>query len=73
MTKKNLKEPSKMTFEQATDELDSIIKQMDSGEDDLETMMKSHARGQILIKRCKELLGAAEQQLQTVEVDEIES
>ena len=71
MSDKKLPDPDKMTFEQAVGELESIINQIDGGEADLEAMMKSHARGQLLVKRCKSLLSTAEQQLQTVEVDEL--
>jgi len=71
MSDKKLQDPEKMTFEEAVGELEEIIKQIDSGEDDLEAMMKSHARGQLLVNRCKSLLSTAEQQLQTVEVEEL--
>ncbi|MDP7006332.1 MAG: exodeoxyribonuclease VII small subunit [Phycisphaerales bacterium] len=72
MTDKKLIDPTKMTFEQAADELDAIVKRIDSGEQNLETMMKEHERGQLLVKRCRELLATAEQQLKTMEVQEIE-
>jgi len=71
MSEPKLKNPDKMSFEEAVGELESIIEQIDGGEDDLEAMMKSHARGQLLVLRCKSLLATAEQQLQTVEVDEL--
>jgi len=72
MTDKKLPNPDKMTFELAADELDAIVKRIDEGEGDLEVMMKEHTRGQLLVKRCRELLAEAEQQLKTMEVEEID-
>jgi len=72
MTDKKLPPPDKLTFELAADELDAIVKRIDEGEGDLEAMMKEHARGQLLVKRCRELLTEAEQQLASMEVDEID-
>ena len=56
MSKKELPNPDEMTFEQAAQELDEIVKRIDKGEDDLETMMAEHTRGQLLVQRCKQLL-----------------
>ena len=61
-----------LTFEQAADELDAIVKRIDAGEADLETMMKEHALGQLLVTRCRTLLAEAEQQLKTMEVQELD-
>jgi exodeoxyribonuclease VII small subunit len=72
MTDKKLPIPDKMTFELAADELDAIVKRIDEGKGDLEAMMKEHARGQLLVKRCRDLLAEAEQQLASMEVDEID-
>ena len=69
---KKLKKPEEMSFEEAANELDGIIAGIDKGEDDLETMMASHARGQLLVKRCQSLLEQAEQQLKTVDVEELD-
>ena len=67
MSTDNLPKPEKMTFEQAADELDAIVKRIEEGDDDLEKMMEVHKRGQLLVKRCKELLENAQQQIQTME------
>ncbi len=61
-----------MSFEEAANELDGIIETIDRGEDDLETMMASHTRGQLLVKRCQALLQQAEQQLKSVDVEELD-
>jgi exodeoxyribonuclease VII small subunit len=67
-----LKKPEAMTFEESSEELDAIVKRIDAGEADLEAMMKEHARGQLLVNRCRSLLEEAEQQLKTMEVQELE-
>ncbi len=73
MSKKTeLLEPASMSFEQASEELDAIVKSIDEGIGELEEMLRQHARGQALVKRCRELLSKAEQQLKTAEVDDIE-
>lgn len=72
MTDKKLPSPDKMTFELAADELDAIVKRIDEGKGDLEAMMKEHERGQLLVKRCRDLLAEAEQQLTSMEVDDID-
>ncbi len=72
MTDKKLPSPDKMTFELAADELDAIVKRIDEGKGDLEVMMKEHERGQLLVKRCRDLLAEAEQQLASMEVDDID-
>ena len=72
MTAKKLPSPDKMTFELAADELDAIVKRIDEGKGGLEAMMKEHERGQLLVKRCRDLLAEAEQQLASMEVDDID-
>lgn len=72
MSKKNdLLDPTSMSFEQASEELDEIVKSIDEGSGELEEMLRQHARGQALVKRCRVLLTQAEQQLKTAEIDEI--
>ena len=72
MSDKPLPDPKEMTFEQAADELEEIVKRIDAGEADLETMMKEHARGQQLVQQCRGLLEEAEQQLKTIEAKELD-
>jgi exodeoxyribonuclease VII small subunit len=64
-------DPAAMSFEQASEELDVIVKSIDEGSLELEEMLRQHARGQALVKRCRELLTQAEQQLKNAEVDDI--
>ncbi len=71
MSEDKLPKPEKMTFEQAAEELDEIVKRIDEGKGDLETMMKEHKRGQLLVSRCKQLLETAEQQIKTMEAEDL--
>lgn len=71
MSDKKLPNPDKMTFEDASEELDAIVKRIDDGKGDLETMMEEHKRGQLLVLRCKELLEDAQQQIKTMESEDL--
>jgi exodeoxyribonuclease VII small subunit len=71
MSEKELPNPDKMTFEQAAQELDDIVKRIDGGDEDLETMMAEHTRGQLLVQRCKCLLETAQQQIKTMEAKDL--
>jgi exodeoxyribonuclease VII small subunit len=71
MSEDKLPNPDNMTFEQAVEELDAIVKRIDEGKGDLETMMDEHKRGQLLVSRCKELLETAEQQIKTMEAEDL--
>ena len=44
MSKKTLKKPADMTFEEAVGELDEIVQRIDAGEANLETMMEEHIK-----------------------------
>jgi exodeoxyribonuclease VII small subunit len=65
-------DPAKMTFEQATEELESIIERIESGEIGLEESLTERRRGDALIKRCRAVLDAAEQELEELAADEIQ-
>ncbi len=71
MSEDKLPQPDKMSFEQASEELDAIVKRIDEGEADLETMMKEHTRGQLLVSRCKQLLEDAQQQIKSMEAKDL--
>jgi exodeoxyribonuclease VII small subunit len=58
--------PEKLSFEQAVAELESIIEQIERGEIGLEESLKQRKRGDQLIKRCRAILDAAEQELEQV-------
>lgn len=62
--------PEKLTFEQATAELEAIIERIESGEIGLEESLRQRQRGELLIKRCRAILDKAEQELEHVSVEE---
>lgn len=58
--------PEKMSFEQATEELDRIVERIESGEIGLQDSLKQRKRGDELIQRCRAILDQAEQELKTI-------
>ena len=59
--------PEEMSFEQATEELEAIIERIESGEIGLEESLAERRRGESLIRRCRAILDAAEQELKQIE------
>jgi exodeoxyribonuclease VII small subunit len=64
------KDPGKMTFEQAFEELETLVTDLESGDLPLEASMENFARGQALAKRCSQLLEEAELKLVSLTQDE---
>ena len=64
------KDPGKMTFEQAFEELESLVTDLESGDLPLEESMENFARGQALAKRCSQLLEEAELKLVSLTQDD---
>jgi exodeoxyribonuclease VII small subunit len=56
--------PGQMRYEQAVEELESIIERIEKGEIGLEESLTAYKRGSSLIKRCREILDSAEQQVE---------
>jgi len=52
-----------LTFEQALDELESIIQRIEGGEIGLEKSLTEYERGVELLRRCREVLQRAEQRV----------
>lgn len=59
-----------LTFEQAYDELQTIVLQLERGDLPLEQSMTLHARGQLLVTFCNSLLDAATLRVRQVDVAE---
>ncbi len=59
-------DPEKMSFEQATEELDRIVERIESGEIGLQDSLKQRKLGDDLIQRCRSILDQAEQELKTI-------
>ncbi len=54
----------KKTFEQALEELESIVAQIEQGKVSLEESIDKYAQGIELIKQCRTILDAAEKKIQ---------
>jgi len=71
MAKRAVKAPADLTYEQAFQELEAVVRQLETGEGSLEEALALFERGQRLAARCSELLQVAELKLQqlTAEAD----
>ena len=64
------KSPEKMNYEQAFEELESIVPQLEGGDLPLEKALSIFERGQDLALRCSALLEQAELKLKQLVPDE---
>jgi exodeoxyribonuclease VII small subunit len=62
-------DPTKMTFELAIDELESIVKRLEEGKVPLEESVAIYERGEALKRRCEELLRQAEARVEKITLD----
>ena len=60
----NRKEPP--AFEDALEELETIVERMENGEPSLEQSLKLFERGMALTRRCQKALDDAEQRIRTL-------
>lgn len=60
---------SKMPFERAIEELETIIKRLEDGKVPLEESVAIYERGEALKRRCEELLKAAEARVEKITTD----
>jgi exodeoxyribonuclease VII small subunit len=58
-----------LTFEQALDELDALVRKMESGALGLDETVAAYRRGAELVKFCQGKLAAAEEQIRVLEGD----
>lgn len=63
-------DPASMTYEQAIEALEAIIRRHDEGSIGLEESIAAYRRGTALIRRCRELLDRAEQEIRVIEKSE---
>jgi len=61
--------PTPKTFEAAVSELESIVRQMETGSLPLEEALEQYRRGVVLLRHCQDKLDAAEQQIRILEGD----
>lgn len=60
---------SDLTFEQALDELDALVRRMESGQLGLDDSIAAYQRGAELAKYCQARLNAAEEQIKVLDGD----
>lgn len=56
-----------LSYEEAVAKLETIIDRIESGEAGLEESIAEYERGAALVKRCREILGRAEQRIEELE------
>jgi exodeoxyribonuclease VII small subunit len=60
---------TKLPFEKAIDELESIVKRLEEGKVPLEESVAIYERGEALKARCEELLKQAEARVEKITLD----
>ncbi len=60
---------NKLPFERAIEELESIVKRLEEGKVPLEESVAIYERGEVLKKRCEELLRQAEARVEKITLD----
>lgn len=60
---------AEMTFEQALDELDALVRRMEAGDLPLDDSIAAYKRGAELAKHCQAKLAAAEQEIKKLDGD----
>ena len=69
MAKATQKPAAELTFEQALDELDALVRRMEAGDMALDDSIAAYRRGAELAKFCQAKLAAAEQEIQKLDGD----
>ena len=64
--------PDELNYEQAIEELESIIEAIEQGEVGLEESLAKYRRGASLLSRCRSILKRAEQDLEQLGADDSE-
>jgi exodeoxyribonuclease VII small subunit len=59
----------KLTFEQAIEQLETIVKRLEEGKVPLEESVAIYERGEALKRRCEELLRQAEARVEKITLD----
>jgi exodeoxyribonuclease VII small subunit len=63
----NLSPVSELTFEQALEELDALVRRMESGQLGLDESIAAYERGAELAKYCQAQLAAAEEKIKVLD------
>ncbi|HZS64263.1 MAG TPA: exodeoxyribonuclease VII small subunit [Xanthobacteraceae bacterium] len=69
MAEKNNSDVTKLPFERAIEELESIVKRLEEGKVPLEESVAIYERGEALKRRCEELLAQAEARVSKLVLD----
>lgn len=69
MTKQTPAAVDSLSFEQAMDELDQLVRRMESGELSLDESIAAYRRGAELARYCQTRLANAEQEIKQLEGD----
>lgn len=67
MAKSTPKPVAELSFEQALDELDALVRRMEAGELSLDDSIAAYRRGAELAKYCQSKLAAAEQEIKKLD------
>lgn len=65
--------PEEMGYEDAVAELESIIARIDAGEVGLDASLDAYRRGAALVRRCREILDSAQQEIERISAAELAS
>jgi exodeoxyribonuclease VII small subunit len=69
MAESNNTDVKKLSFERAIEELESIVKRLEEGKVPLEESVAIYERGEVLKRRCEELLRQAEARVEKITLD----
>jgi exodeoxyribonuclease VII small subunit len=69
MAQKTNDDVQQLPFERAIEELESIVKRLEEGKVPLEESVAIYERGEVLKRRCEELLRAAEARVEKISLD----
>ena len=69
MAEANNSDVTRMPFERAIEELETIVKRLEEGKVPLEESVAIYERGEVLKRRCEELLRAAEARVEKITLD----
>ncbi len=69
MAQKTNDDIAQLPFERAIEELELIVKRLEEGKVPLEESVAIYERGEVLKRRCEELLRAAEARVEKISLD----
>jgi exodeoxyribonuclease VII small subunit len=69
MAEKNNTDVKTLTFERAIEELETIVKRLEEGKVPLEESVAIYERGEVLKRRCEDLLRQAEARVEKITLD----